>query len=221
MPLEPSPRMRIARPAGSDAFKRQTYIDMIDRIDNFPGVVVSTSASPPSGLDWAAPQTGMMTLQSDTGRLLRFTGTSWVPVENYGRAYDGGLVPSGAAENVGGSVTSRNYSMTPTLTVTRTCTVRFFIIATLIRNGTQPSAGTSGKTCTLKPLFDGVDVGADISEYFPYDPGTVDQDKKRTFINGVKSNVAPGNHTIGVNIVANSATSIRVFQFQCMAFLSE
>lgn len=221
MPLEPSPRMRLQRAAGSDAFKRQYFIDLIDRIDNFPGIVVSTSSSPPSGLDWGPAQAGMMTMQSDTGRLMRFTGSSWVPIENYGRSGGANLTPAGATETFGAAVPTRNYTMAPSLTLTRTCTVRFMIVCTIIRHAEQPSAPTSTKTFSATPLFDGADAGIAYGDTFPYDPGTVDLDRKRTIVFGTKSNATPGVHTIGVSCTTSSASRLRAYTFNAIYWLAE
>lgn len=83
MPLTASPNLGLKRNDGSDAFKRQDFIDNWDILDRYPGITTCTSSTRPS-----SPWPGRLIFETDTNRIVtRTSGGSWVVPHTYPRLY--------------------------------------------------------------------------------------------------------------------------------------
>ena len=67
-------RLALRKPAGSDPFLRADFNYNQDRIDDYPGYFPCTSGTRPT---WGAAQAGLLIFETDTGKILRWTGTVW------------------------------------------------------------------------------------------------------------------------------------------------
>jgi hypothetical protein len=73
-----TPRLGLYKPDGTDAFERTKFNETWDKLDEAPGLHICTSASRPA---WGAGLAGRAILETDTGRILRWTGTTWRQVK--------------------------------------------------------------------------------------------------------------------------------------------
>jgi hypothetical protein len=78
MALTPTPRLGLYRPEGVDAFERTKFNETWDKLDAAPGVHICTSSSRPA---WGTDQTGRLIFETDTNRIMRFTGSAWNQVK--------------------------------------------------------------------------------------------------------------------------------------------
>lgn len=68
-------RLALRKPAGSDPFLRADFLYNYDRLDDYPGYFPCTAGTHPT---WGADQAGLMILETDTGKILRWTGSAFV-----------------------------------------------------------------------------------------------------------------------------------------------
>jgi hypothetical protein len=73
----PTPRLGILKPEGSDPFRRTDFNDTWDLLDDAPGTHICTSGSRPS---WGSDQAGRLIVETDTNRILRWTGSAFYQV---------------------------------------------------------------------------------------------------------------------------------------------
>jgi len=78
MALTPTPRLGLYKPEGGDAFQRTKFLETWDKLDEAPGVHICTSSSRPS---WGTDQAGRLIFETDTVRIMRFSGTAWAQVK--------------------------------------------------------------------------------------------------------------------------------------------
>lgn len=72
-----TPRLQLKSPDGTDPFLRTDYVATLALLDDAAGVKAGPSGGPPS---WNINQTDRLYLESDTGRLIRWTGTAWTEI---------------------------------------------------------------------------------------------------------------------------------------------
>lgn len=212
MPLTPSPRMGLTRPAGSDPFLRQTFVDNMDILDNYPGVRPCTSTTRPT---WGAAQAGMLIQETDTGRLVRWTGTAWAVVENYGRVFRASTSPSDDLAK--GSATT--YTIHSGIEVTRTCVMNVQIAAQILKTAATP------QQVDLDPWINGssCNYGYVARARFADGPsGTTEWNSEIATLLGART-VAPGTYNVQVRCTVGNTfnNTIRAVGFKSMVFLSE
>lgn len=215
MPLVPAttPRLGLTRPAGTDAFTRQMFVDAFDDLDTFPGVFVCTSTARPS---WGAAQAGMLIQETDTGRIMRWTGTAWTIVEQYTRAY---RITNGVNDTLSHGASPSAYSL-GTVTLTRTATLNVLMSARIQK------AASSAQQITLDPWIDNTTCGFGFDEgiYFPDGvTGTTNSYQISVPVYGARASLAPGAHTISCKVtVGNTSTAtINLKGLKAFVFLSE
>lgn len=127
-----TPRLGLRRPLLTDPFLTSDFQFNYDQLEKYPGVQPVLSTSRPSG--WGTAQNGMLIQETDTGRLLRWTGAAFALVEQYPRIYKGSYetTGSGAVLNAGQNVT---YALTGlNLTPPRACNIFFQITAKFVQD---------------------------------------------------------------------------------------
>jgi hypothetical protein len=101
-------RLGLKKPAGVDPFLRQDFEDNWEALDLAPGLHICTSGSRPS---WAAALAGRCILETDTGSIYRWTGSTWHQVKQSPNGWN--YLNNWANETI-------SPSATPTKTITTT-----------------------------------------------------------------------------------------------------
>lgn len=174
-------------PALSDPFLRQDYEDALTAIDRAPGIHYCTSATRPT---WVAGKSDRLIFESDTRRLLYWTGSAWQVVIQPSNGWllytscAATIPPSTASTRSIGSVTT---SAPGTLLVTGVVQAAFYdgyvqgLSATILVDDIACSVGAS----TIRGNSPSGAVGG----------GVANVDYKQAVVFGYKT-VAAGTHTI-------------------------
>lgn len=214
MPLTPSPRLGLTRMAGSDPFLRQTLVDNYDVLDAYPGYYPCTSTSRPS---WGAAQAGMMIVETDTGRLLRWSGTAWVIFNNYTQSFRGGQTMN--------SSLAKGASPSPYLLVTIPSQPRSFVANVIITARVIKAAATP-QSLTLAPWIDGSDCGFSYDEQigFPDGPsGTTRSSTQISTVMGARTLTAGASHTVQLKATVGNTdnNTITLYGAKALVICSE
>lgn len=84
-------RLGLRVPVGSDPFKRDDFVYNYNTLISYPGYYPCTSTTRPV---WAAAQAGMLILETDTSRVLRWTGSAWAALNQYTATAFGSVRPN-------------------------------------------------------------------------------------------------------------------------------
>lgn len=76
----PTGHLALLKPSTADPFVTADLASNLQKIDDHPGIRVVTSTTRPA---WAAAQAGMFISETDTGNMMRWTGTDWVPAGRF------------------------------------------------------------------------------------------------------------------------------------------
>lgn len=200
-------RLGLKRNDGSDPFLRQDFVDNWNRLDAAPGTHICTSTTRPT---WTAAQQGRLILETDTGSLYQWNGSTWVDPQAIPTYWSAALVVNATlAKNV-----TANYTLR-TINVPR---AGVLAIHAGVRAGV---ASTSQAGVSFYPMVDGVLVpisGQGSYLGFPAD-SSGSSDYREAPIIGYAS-VAAGSHTIGMRVtVANLAAGITLANFRALVTL--
>lgn len=214
MPLPASPRLGMTRPAGTDPFLRTDLLDDFDILDQYPGVFPCTSTSRPS---WGAAQAGMLASETDTGRVIRWSGTAWTIVENYGRTYRGSL-----SMNTDLAAGAQATYTVDTINTYRPCVINYLLLVRVNK------AAVSPQYMTIHPWIDGSDAGYGWDTVIGFPDGVSGTTKAyrataQAYGSRSVSTVGTASHTIAcrVNVDNTSSNTITILGVKSMVWLSE
>src|SRR4051812_6191790 len=128
-------RLGLKRPDGSDPFLRSDFVDNLNKMDANPGYVPCLSTSRPA---WGAAQAGMLISETDTGRILRWTGSAWAPPTNMGQAWSIGTNPGLIMANN----TASTITVAASIPVPRTCKMLVMLTIRLALGALHEQAGS-------------------------------------------------------------------------------
>lgn len=202
-------RLKLWKWVGTDPFLRSQFNDNWDQLIANPGYYPCTSTTRPA---WAAAQSGMIIAETDTRRLLQWTGTQFVPFNQYTTSFRGGIRP-----NLSLGKNAQTTQTVLSVTVPRACTINVIsacrwscgaddIQSTYFWNYID---GTSADTFGGWVLF-----GATGSS-------TASNENTTATVVGSRA-VSAGTHTIQIHAVIGTGSRPVVFQqASSLVFLSE
>lgn len=106
-----TPRMKLRSNEGTDAFSREDFVYNWGLLDAAPGTAIGLSTGRPS---WDASQAGRMFLETDTGRLMYWTGSAWTEPQQLGQSFGNKV----GAPTLPASITAGNASNVTIETIT-------------------------------------------------------------------------------------------------------
>lgn len=121
----PSARLALLKPSTSDPFVTADLAGNLQKIDDTPGYRPCTSSTRPS---WTAAQTGMLIVETDTGLIWRWNGTT------YNR-----IGPAGVLKTTGGAmaIATRTTDFSTTSTTPVIC---LSLTSVVVPDGSRPIA---------------------------------------------------------------------------------
>lgn len=209
-----SPRLQLIRNDGADPFKRSDFLANWDILDQFPGIYPCLSSSRPT---WGDEKTGVLILETDTGRTLRWTGTAggWKVLENYTRSYTGSINPG--ADVAQGS--STNFTAYSGLAIARACKLTVFMSAVFVQSTGQK------QTASLTAYMDGSSIATGGATTMQFgDAGSGASGNASCSATSVgQASVSAGSHDIQAHIACGTLTtdSVHIQRINCLIVLSE
>jgi hypothetical protein len=120
-----TPVLGLRSNVGTDPFLRDDFVFNWDLLDAAPGVATGTAAAR-SAITWAAGQAGRLYLETDTQRLMQWTGSAWVDCYQNAQSFIS-RIDSGGALATPGAGSSATYSF-PSITLIRPSTLTGSIV---------------------------------------------------------------------------------------------
>lgn len=198
-----TPRLKLRSNEGTDAFSRDDFVYNWGLLDAAPGTAIGLSTGRPS---WDASQAGRMFLETDTGRLMYWTGSAWTEPQQLGQSF-GNKVGNPTLPN---SITPGNASTVTIETVTLSRPARL-VGALWLRWGVPMDENAY---FNFYGYVDGADVSTQIAVVRQFALSAANTSYGSVVSVGFRTALlAKGNHTIQGRILSQASNPVNNANF--------